>query len=204
MNQFKLSISTTNQNKLKEISQIFSDLSIPIISSYSLYPDINVEENSTTFQGNAALKVTAFPNSDSLIYVGEDSGLVVPALNGEPGIYSARYAGPNATAEQLCAKVLKNLSSHKNRSAYFICCIAVQFPSLPIQYFTGKIDGKISYQMQGTHGFGYDPIFIPCNYTQTFSELGVVIKNELSHRFNAFNALKPVLKSFLAKNTFSF
>jgi len=119
------------------------------------------------------------------IYLGEDSGLEVDALGGAPGIYSARYAGPNATPTDFCQKILSELATKSDRSAKFHSAIALKFPDGHIEVVHGLVEGSIALGMRGENGFGYDPIFIPDGFEQTFGEMQKEEKHRLSHRYRA-------------------
>ena len=166
---------------------------------YPTIPDIN--ENRSTFAGNSIKKAIEVSKHTDTATLADDSGLEVDALNGKPGILSARYAGKNATSDQLISKVLKELEGTPDtkRTARFRCAIALVIPSctdgMVIEVVEGICEGKITFQKQGEDGFGYDPIFVPLGYNQTFAELGTEIKNKISHRAKA---LKLITKIILA------
>jgi len=185
--------ATHNNNKLKEVKQILS-------SGYTILSlnDINcfeeIIENANTIEGNALLKAKhVFENYGKACFA-DDTGLFVNALNGEPGVYSARYAGDAKDAQANMDKLLKNLSSHKDRSAYFKTVIAFKTNETE-KLFTGICKGTIIESPKGDNGFGYDPVFVPEGHTETFAELSAEIKNNISHRGLAIKAFTDYLNS---------
>ncbi|MBB16746.1 non-canonical purine NTP pyrophosphatase, RdgB/HAM1 family [Candidatus Poribacteria bacterium] len=198
----KLVLATQNSGKISEFRQILADkscISMRSLLDYPTIPDIN--ENRSTFAGNSIKKAIEVSKHTDTATLADDSGLEVDALNGNPGILSARYAGKNATSDQLISKVLKELEGTPDtkRTARFRCAIALVIPSctdgMVIEVVEGICEGKITFQKQGEDGFGYDPIFVPLGYNQTFAELGTEIKNKISHRAKA---LKLITKIILA------
>jgi XTP/dITP diphosphohydrolase len=187
----KLIIASQNPGKIAEIKTLLGDLPIEVIVPNR---DVEVEETGTTFAENALIKAKAYQAEfrDDFI-LADDSGLIVDALDGRPGVYSKRY-GSNDT--QRMQKMLSDLAQvpAENRSARFVATMAVIGPNVE-QVFEGKVEGKIASEMRGGQGFGYDPIFIPDGYEETFGELGESVKNSLSHRAKA---LSQVI-SFLAQ-----
>ena len=198
----KLVLATQNSGKISEFRQILADkscISMRSLLDYPTVPDIN--ENRSTFAGNSIKKAIEVSKHTDTATLADDSGLEVDALNGNPGILSARYAGKNATSDQLISKVLKELKGTPDikRTARFRCAIALVIPSctdgMVIEVVEGICEGKITFKKQGEHGFGYDPIFAPLGHNQTFAELGTEIKNKISHRAKA---LKLITKIILA------
>jgi non-canonical purine NTP pyrophosphatase (RdgB/HAM1 family) len=184
-----------NQNKIREIKEIFKDLNYSVCSISDIYKENKeIEENGATFEENAIIKVQAFETNPNYIFLADDSGLEVEALNGKPGIYSARYAGENASSTDLCKKILAELKNETNRKANFTAAIAIKFPNGKIATTLGKVFGDITNKIQGNKGFGYDPIFIPNNYNLTFAQMEASKKNKLSHRFQALQKAKLLLK----------
>ena len=191
----KLVIFTNNQHKIKEIKRILT-LDIPIFSYQEIYDyDVDVVEDGSTFEENAIIKVKALPNDDEHIYLAEDSGIEVEHLDGGPGIYSARYAGPNASREDMCQKLLQDCYGAGNRAAQYQAVMALRFPDESINTFSGIVRGTLAHEMVGDGGFGYDPIFIPDGYDSTFAEMPVTEKHQLSHRFHALTHVKNFLSS---------
>jgi len=198
----KLVLATQNSGKISEFRQILADMSgisMRSLLDYPTIPDIN--ENRRTFAGNSIKKAIEVSKHTNIAALADDSGLEVDALNGNPGVLSARYAGKNATSDQLISKVLKELEGTPDikRTARFRCAIALVTPScadgMVIEVVEGICEGKITFKKQGEHGFGYDPIFAPLGHNQTFAELGAEVKNKISHRAKA---LKLITKIILA------
>jgi XTP/dITP diphosphohydrolase len=194
-------ISSNNKNKIQEIQSIFSSLGCPITSYFDiLKTKVEVIEDGTTFSENAVKKLIPLPDNQEYICLADDSGLEVAALNGAPGINSARYAGKNATCQDLCKKLLQDLKNKKNRAAKFTTVIALKLPNNKIEIVTGEMQGQITQTMRGQNGFGYDPIFQPNNHNQTFAEMTPSQKNQISHRYQALIKAKEKISVFLAKN----
>ena len=147
-----------------------------------------------TLEGNARLKADFVTNTYQLPCFADDTGLMVNALNGAPGVYSARYAGEANDANANMDKLLKNLNGLKDRSASFKTVIALRL-SEKVQFFEGSVDGEICTEKKGTDGFGYDPIFQPSGYTETFAQLPISVKNEIGHRGKAFTKLIEFLNT---------
>ena len=191
----KIIIASGNKNKIREIQQVLSKLSYDVVSIKEVYPDaIDVDETGDTYEENAILKLAHLPLHKDYIYLSDDSGLSIDALDGEPGVKSARYAGPGATYKDLCNKVLGNLGDTTNRSAQFVSVIALKFPDGTIKTVQGCVKGTITTKIHLGNSFGYDPIFMPDGYSQTFSELDPIVKNRISHRGVALGAVKQSLK----------
>jgi XTP/dITP diphosphohydrolase len=191
----KIILATKNPNKVQEIREIFQNNSLVGLDSY---PEIEeIEETGKTFKDNALLKATGYFNQLNLPVIAEDSGLVVPALQGAPGIYSARYAGPQTNAEKNNRKLLREMENTPDgqRFAYFICC-AVYFDSKRAITAEGHVEGEITREPRGISGFGYDPVFLIPQYDMTFAELGTAIKNQISHRRLALQALRNKIELF--------
>ena len=152
-----------------------------------------IEETGTTISENAIIKVREIRKHTDKIIIADDTGLFVQALNGEPGVFSARYAGQNATFEENNKKLLKALGNKENRSAVFECVIALSMPDGEEKIFIGQVAGKITEEYAGAGGFGYDPIFIPAGMDKTYAELRDEEKDKLSHRAKALAELKKYL-----------
>ena len=194
----KLVIFTNNQHKIKEIKTILS-LDIPIYSYQEIFDyDVDVVEDGSTFEENAIIKVNALPNNEDHIYLAEDSGIEVEYLDGAPGIYSARYAGKNASKQDMCEKLLQDCYGAGNRAAQYQAVMALRFPDESIETFSGIVKGTLSHEMVGDGGFGYDPIFIPDGYDITFAEMTENEKHMLSHRYHALKEVKHFLSSHLS------
>lgn len=194
--------ATNNLHKIEEAQSILQGFS-EVISPRDLGIEIDVEEISDTFKGNALLKAIAFHRASGLPCFADDSGLCVSHLNDAPGVHSARYAqieGQAVNHQANNQKLLQELNGCTDRSAYFITVIcAVGFSSEPV-FFEGRVYGTIGLEPKGEHGFGYDPLFIPEGYDQTFAELGNGVKNTLSHRSRALAEMKTFLQNLPQTN----
>ena len=183
----KLAIASNNKGKIEEINRIFHSnelRDIEIVNPSSLGIISNPEETSETLEGNALIKAKALNLLTSYPAIADDTGLFVETLNGKPGVYSARYAGENATDADNRKKLLLDIGNSKNRKAYFETVICY-YDSEIIEFFSGKCHGTISKLEIGSNGFGYDPIFIPEGYDRTFAEMDSVLKSKISHRYLA-------------------
>ncbi|KAA2216838.1 non-canonical purine NTP diphosphatase [Maribacter flavus] len=183
----KLVFATHNQNKVKEVQQLLPK-GITLVSLKDLGITEDIPETENTLEGNAKLKSDYVYQNYNLSCFADDTGLLVDALNGEPGVYSARYAGIRNDAHANMDKLLKNLADKDNRSAHFKTVISLNLEGRT-QFFEGVVEGEITTSKKGDKGFGYDPIFRPNGYDQTFAELPLDIKNEISHRGKAFSKL---------------
>lgn len=188
----KLVFATNNQHKLEEVRAVLADkLEIVSLNELGCFDDI--PETADTLEGNALIKAQYIYEKFGLDCFADDTGLEVDALGGEPGVYSARYAGEDSNAQNNMHKLLKNLGENSNRTAHFRTVIAL-IEGDEIRYFEGKINGKIAYEPRGDAGFGYDPIFIPECYNISFAEIGAEVKNTISHRALAVGKLTEYLK----------
>ena len=192
-----LILGTRNHKKRKEIVQILESpgLSFGDLSEWPKAPEI--EEDGATFQENACKKASVTAQALGHWVLGEDSGLVVPILGGQPGIYSARYAGSHGNDEGNNDKLLQELSSYpeEKRVAYYVCTAALADPQGKIQAVVeGHCHGRILSVRHGAGGFGYDPLFLIPEYHKTFGELSPVVKDALSHRARALERLRPALR----------
>ena len=184
LSENKLVVASHNPGKVREISALLKPHGFSLVSA----ADLNLPEpieTGTTFAENARLKALAAATGANHPAVADDSGLVVPALDGAPGIYSARWAGPGKDFKPAMKKVMDKLGK-KDRSAYFFCALAVAWPDLHVEVFEGRVEGALTWPMRGDKGFGYDPIFMPRGYDMTFGEMEPVKKHAISHRTNAF------------------
>ncbi|MBQ9234955.1 MAG: RdgB/HAM1 family non-canonical purine NTP pyrophosphatase [Alphaproteobacteria bacterium] len=178
----ELIIASHNQGKINEFKQLLSPFGVTIYSAAELnLPD--VEETGTTFAENAALKAEALAALSARPCMADDSGLCVDALNGAPGVYSARYA-PNRNFDLGISKLLSELESTGNTdwSAHFSCVLALKIPQQPIRFYEGRVNGRIIKNRRGDGGFGYDPVFVPEGSTKTFAEMTDSEKSAVSHR----------------------
>ena len=188
--------ATTNKGKIKEIERLFEDSSLAIklysLSDFNI--DINIPEKGDTFHENAAEKSLFYSRMVRDIFtIADDSGLVVEALGGKPGIHSARYAGQSKDDEKNIEKLLKELKNTRDRKAKFVTVVILSKNGEAIKSFTGEVEGIILKEKRGTGGFGYDPIFFYPPLQKTFAELTTEEKNQISHRANAFKKLKNFL-----------
>ena len=194
-------IATTNQHKLQEYAAIFAGLPIELRSLRDVGITDDVEETGATFAENAALKAEFYANRSGLPALADDSGLEVHALDGAPGVYSARYAGPGATDADRIALLLKNMEHvpFHARLARFVCAIALARPGGPIEHVEGTLPGVIELAPRGSNGFGYDPVFYLLDENATLAELPPERKNQISHRAVAARAAREVLDRWVAE-----
>jgi XTP/dITP diphosphohydrolase len=187
--QYPLIIASSNQGKIKEFAQLLQKSPFDILSAKSIGGMPAVNETGSSFLENAIIKAQAVHAKapEGHWVLADDSGLSVEALNGAPGVYSARYAGEHASDTDNCAKLLAALAkdSTANRRAQFECALCLIDDYGRLSYYTGVCAGQIATEAQGTHGFGYDPLFIPDGYTTTFGVLDKQIKAKISHRAQA-------------------
>lgn len=194
-------IASNNEKKAAELSRILNPLGIYAKTAAQLGKTLDdVEESGETFKENAELKAKAACEKTGLPAIADDSGLVVEALNGRPGVYSARYAGENASDEDRINKLLSELreSGSDNRNARFECVICCYFPNGEKLFAFGKCEGTIGYAPRGTDGFGYDPIFF-VEGNKTFAELTDNQKDSISHRGKALRELSELLRKKYTK-----
>lgn len=183
----QLVFASNNKNKIKEIQQLLPD-SIEILSLESIGCHEEIPETAETIEGNAILKANYVTEKYGYNCFADDTGLEIEALNGEPGVYSARYAGEQKDANDNMDKVLNALGDSNNRTAQFKTVIALNINGEQ-QLFTGIAKGEITIEKSGNQGFGYDPIFRPEGYQETFADLELAIKNKISHRGKATQML---------------
>ena len=197
----KIIAATNNKHKVVEIKAILAPIGIEVLSAAEVGGMPDVVEDADSFEGNAAKKAVECALSLKLPVLSDDSGLCVDALDGRPGIYSARYGGPGLDDKDRCNLLLKELENCEDRNAHFACVVALANADGKILGTAmGKCEGRIDTEMNGNGGFGYDPLFIPDGYKESFAELGEDVKNSLSHRKNALeNALKDQLFKLLEK-----
>jgi len=189
----KFVFATNNVHKLQEVKEILNN-NLELLSLQDINCNTDIAETADTLEGNALLKARFVYENYHLDCFGDDTGLEVEALNGAPGVYSARYAGEGHDSEANIKKLLHNLEGIENRKAQFRTVFALILNGKE-HLFEGIIKGEIIKVRKGTSGFGYDPIFIPEGYTETFAEMGNEIKNEISHRAIATNKLCNFLQS---------
>ncbi|MDH3268897.1 MAG: RdgB/HAM1 family non-canonical purine NTP pyrophosphatase [Ignavibacteria bacterium] len=189
----KIIFASKNEGKVKEVRHILSGINAEIISLNDVGFTDEIHETADTFEGNAKIKAEIIYNKFKLPTIADDSGLVALQLGNEPGVYSARYAGENATDEENNNKLLEKLRSFPEPSRAKFVCAAVYFFGADYFVAVGEIAGSIIKEPRGTNGFGYDPLFLPDGYDKTAAELPPEIKNKISHRFRAFDQLKKYL-----------
>lgn len=192
----KLILATGNPNKVDEMKKILAEFPIEVLSKDDIgLKDIDVEEDGTTFEENSIKKAKAISEFTNYMVLSDDSGLSVDSLNGGPGVYSKRYGGEEGNSHKNNLKLLKEMKNidTPNRGAKFVSVIALITEDKRVITVRGEVKGQIGYEMKGNNGFGYDPLFIPEGYNNTFGELDEEIKNKISHRARALEEIKKVL-----------
>lgn len=194
-----LLIATHNPGKVAEYRALLADLPLDITFLAELGIDDKVEETEATFEGNAILKARYFAERTGLWTWADDSGLEVDVLDGRPGVESARYAGPEASDEDRCRRLLAELSEHPHEAwtARFSCVVAIAQPQGKVATRSGEVVGVITDQPRGEYGFGYDPIFYLPDFDATMAELHPDVKNNISHRAEAAAKAKELLAEML-------
>jgi XTP/dITP diphosphohydrolase len=183
----RLVIASHNQGKVEELSALLAPFEIDTVPAVSLgIPE--PDETGDSFEANAALKAKTAASASGLPAIADDSGLVVPALDGAPGIYSARWAGPDKDFRIAMQRVHRELAD-RDRSARFVAVLALAWPDGDLELFRGEVAGKLVWPPRGKHGFGYDPIFVPPGGAATFGEIDPAEKHKISHRARAFAKL---------------
>lgn len=189
----KLIFATHNKNKAKEVKSLMpSFIELLSLDDINFYNEI--DETASTLEGNALLKAKTIFEKTGINCFADDSGLLVDALNGEPGVYSARYAGGQKNDQDNMQKLLLELNDKSNRNAHFKTVMALIIDGNEF-LFEGKIEGKIITEKLGSNGFGYDPIFVPDGYNETFAQLDSETKNKISHRARALQKMLDFLKT---------
>jgi XTP/dITP diphosphohydrolase len=183
----RLVIASHNEGKVEEISALVAPFAIEAVSA-ALLGIAEPEETGDSFEANAALKARAAAEASRLPALADDSGLVVPALGGAPGIYSSRWAGPGKDFRGAMERVHRELGD-RDRSAIFVAVLALAWPSGDLEFFRGEVTGRLVWPPRGERGFGYDPIFVPEGGVETFGEMEPAKKHEISHRACAFAKL---------------
>ncbi len=189
----KIVIATHNKGKLEEFAQLLAPYGVETVSAGQLGL-AEPEETETTFEGNARIKATAAMTASGLIALADDSGLCVEALNGEPGVYTADWAGPDRDwnrAMRLVEEKLqaRHVTTPDQRRAEFVCTLCVLWPDGEERVFEGRANGHLVWPPRGTLGHGYDPMFVPLGSRQTFAEIDPAEKNKISHRAKALEKL---------------
>lgn len=195
----KLVLASKNKKKLVEMQEILSALGVEVISEAEAGVDVDVEETGTTFAENAALKARAVCEASGLPAIADDSGLCVDALNGAPGVYSARYGGGELDDAGRYKLLLENMRGMLDRRCGFVSAICCAFPNGDEITAQGECRGTLAYAPKGDNGFGYDPIFFVPEMKKTFAQLTAEEKNEISHRGKALRAFKEKLEHYLLK-----
>ncbi len=190
-------LATHNPGKLAEMKRILSGLGVEVISPAEAGVEVDVEETGTTFAENAMLKAKAYCEASGLPAIADDSGLCVDALNGGPGVYSARYGGEDLDDRGRCMLLLSNLRGQTTRAAHFSCAIACAFPDGRTLTAEGRCDGAIAFAPLGDGGFGYDPLFLLTEKGKTFGQLSPEEKSAVSHRGKALAAFAAELGACL-------
>ena len=195
----KIIIATGNKGKAKEFETLFSPLGYEVLTLHDLEGATDVEETGTTFEENAILKAEALCKQFDTMVISDDSGLMIDALDGRPGVYSARYAGEQKNDNANIDKVLEELMDvpEEERTARFYCALAVAVPGEDTLTVSGTVEGRIANSRQGENGFGYDPIFYVPDLGKMMAELKPEEKNAISHRANALKKLKELLPKLL-------
>lgn len=191
----KLAIATNNAHKLQEIRAIFSGQFDELLSLKDLGIDVDVEETGTTLEENALLKARTIQAICHIPTLADDTGLMVDALGGAPGVYSARYAGEEHNDASNRALLLKNLQNEQNRNAHFATVIAIVYPSGDFITSKGRVEGEILREERGNEGFGYDSLFYSYELKKTFAEASQEEKNSVSHRGRALRAMLEKLQN---------
>jgi XTP/dITP diphosphohydrolase len=184
----RLVVASHNPGKVREIGDLLRPFGFQAVSAAELGL-AEPEETGTTFLQNAELKARAAAAAAGLPALADDSGLVVPALGGAPGIYSARWAGPGKDFRIAMERVQGELGDRSDRRAHFICALALAWPDGHVESFEGRVDGRLVWPPRGTRGFGYDPMFLPEGGDRTFGEMEPEAKHRISHRARAFAQL---------------
>jgi XTP/dITP diphosphohydrolase len=199
VNLEKLIVATKNKGKIVEIKQVLSGMPFEIISMVEAGIDIDVVEDGTTFEENSLKKALEICKVSNSIVMADDSGLEVDFLNGAPGMYSARFAGPDASDEDKNNKIMTLMKDvpFEKRTARFVCAIAVAFPDGRSFAVRGTCEGFIDFECKGNNGFGYDPLFFLQQYNRTMAEIGADVKNKISHRANALAQMQVKLTELI-------
>lgn len=198
MEHRKLILSTNNEHKVEEIKNILKGLPIEVLSKKDIgMANFDVEEDGDTLEENSTKKAKALADKIEYMVMADDSGLFVDALNGEPGVYSSRYAGEEGNDGKNNKKLLKELKDVplEKRTASFYSVIAIVTEEKEIFTVKGQCKGYINFEPKGDNGFGYDPLFVPLGYNKSFAELGNDIKNKISHRARALEEIQDLISN---------
>jgi XTP/dITP diphosphohydrolase len=200
----KLLVATNNHGKLKEYRHLLHDLPLEITGLREEGIDFEPEEAGFTFEENAILKARAFAQRSQLLTLADDSGLEIDALDGAPGVHSARYGGTHrGEDERRCRLVLRQLDGvpWAERTARFRCVVAIAAPGGRVETAKGTLEGIIAFDLRGEHGFGYDPIFFIPEFDCTLAQLAPEMKNRISHRAKAAQAALPIIRQLVENKT---
>lgn len=197
----KFILATHNPGKLREMADILSHLGVEVVSPADMGITVEVEETGATFAENAMLKAKAICAASGLPAIADDSGLCVDALNGGPGVYSARYGGEDLDDKGRYTLLLNSMRGQTTRAAHFACAIACAFPGGKTLTAEGRCDGAIAFAPLGGGGFGYDPVFLVPEKGKTFGQLTAEEKSEISHRGRALRDFSAKLETYLKKAT---
>ena len=195
----KFILATHNPGKLREMAAILSQYGVEVVSPADVGITVDVEETGTTFAENAMFKAKAICAAADLPAIADDSGLCVDALNGGPGVYSARYGGEGLDDKGRYTLLLQNMRGQTTRAAHFACAIACAFPNGDELTAEGRCDGTIAFAPMGEGGFGYDPVFFVPEKAKTFGQLTAEEKSAISHRGKALKAFSEKLATYLGK-----
>lgn len=199
----ELVVATRNKKKLKEIKDILlKGFHFKVTSLVDYHNVPRIIENGRTFKENAIKKTLKIARSTQKLTLGEDSGLCVDALGGEPGVYSSRFSGKDKSDLKNNLKVLKLLEGvpWKKRKAYYVCAVALADADGLLGIVEGRCNGIIGFTMKGDAGFGYDPLFVIPEYKKTFAELGERIKHKISHRYRALDKARKIIQKYIEKH----
>ncbi|HLD29664.1 MAG TPA: XTP/dITP diphosphatase [bacterium] len=192
-------LASKNRDKIRELRMMLEGTDMEVRSMLDFPAIEEVKEDGDTFAENALKKARSIFEKTGKISLADDTGLVVPALSGAPGVYSARYAGEKAVYEDNVRKLLKEMSGIQNRKAKFVCTMALLFPGGEEHIVSGSVEGLITESPRGRGGFGYDPVFLVPEYKKTFAEMDTELKNRISHRAKALEEVLKILKSYRRK-----
>lgn len=196
----KILLATRNPRKKKELEQILHHMQVQILTLDEIEDIPETEEDGRTFEENAVKKACQSAAWSGYICLADDSGLMVDALQGQPGVYSARFSGENADDQSNNEKLLQMMAGveEKDRTARFMCVIAISDPEGRVKTVSGSCEGRIARQPVGTGGFGYDPLFIPDGFNRSFAQLSAEEKNSISHRGRALKKCSSLIQEYLA------
>ncbi len=189
-------LASKNQKKLQELQEILSHMGVEVVLQSQVGVDVDVEETGETFEENAILKAEAVRDATGMPAISDDSGLMVEALNGEPGVYSARYGGPGLDDMGRWKLLLENMEGKENRACKFVSVICCALPNGDRIMARGECPGILTRQAAGEGGFGYDPVFYLPQHGKTMAELSAQQKNEISHRANALRAFQTEWENY--------